>query len=546
MFIIYNSFAIAVSERRSEIGILRALGATRPADSLAVSGRERGYRPPRIDRRPCVRRADRARDRGVHRRADQRRVWRRATCRRARDQSLGARRGPRDRDRDERRRGIHPREERGPDRSGAGPAKGQVPGAVGRREPGPRVARGRVGWHLGRAVSSFGGSRPRFLRRLRPRHRRRAAAEPAAVAGARQRLAAAPEIPAPGRGGAGGRQPDPGAAPHVGERGGADAVARAGRSRSPGMANASYASIIDWMQTALNPDLFVLPSQNLVVRTIRFPASMAAELAAIPGVERVQMVRDARIVFRRTPVMIVAVEIASIAQTAHRDPVEGDADEMYRLTAAGRGLMVSDNLAQLQRLRLGELLEIPAPNGIIRLPIVGIVVDYSDQQGTILMDRTLFQRYWNDDSVNIFRLYLKPGRGRARRDAADPEPLRRSAAGVRADQRRPEGLHFEDHGPVVRADVGADCGRRARRHSRHRQHADGVDYRPAARAGRPASGRRAAQPGPADDLDRGAQHRRAWASSWDSRSARSICTTSCRSSTTTSPACGWTTRFPSR
>ena len=30
MFIIYNSFAIAVTERRSEIGILRALGATRP------------------------------------------------------------------------------------------------------------------------------------------------------------------------------------------------------------------------------------------------------------------------------------------------------------------------------------------------------------------------------------------------------------------------------------------------------------------------------------------------------------------------------------
>src|SRR5207247_1920859 len=29
MFIIYNSFAIAVTERRPEIGILRALGATR-------------------------------------------------------------------------------------------------------------------------------------------------------------------------------------------------------------------------------------------------------------------------------------------------------------------------------------------------------------------------------------------------------------------------------------------------------------------------------------------------------------------------------------
>jgi putative ABC transport system permease protein len=176
-----------------------------------------------------------------------------------------------------------------------------------------------------------------------------------------------------------------------------------------GMARASYTSIIDWMETALNPELFILPSQSIVARTIRFPPSMAPEVAAIPGVSRVQMVRDARIVFRKTPVMIVAVEVNSIAQTARREPVAGDADTMYRRTAAGEGLMVSDNLAQLQRLKLGEMLEVPAPNGLIRLPIVGIVVDYSDQQGTILMDRTLFLKYWSDDSVNVFRIYLEPG-----------------------------------------------------------------------------------------------------------------------------------------
>jgi putative ABC transport system permease protein len=43
------------------------------------------------------------------------------------------------------------------------------------------------------------------------------------------------------------------------------------------------------------------------------------------------------------------------------------------------------------------------------VPIAGIVVDFSDQQGTILMDRALFIRYWHDDSVNIFRVYLEPG-----------------------------------------------------------------------------------------------------------------------------------------
>jgi putative ABC transport system permease protein len=176
-----------------------------------------------------------------------------------------------------------------------------------------------------------------------------------------------------------------------------------------GMARASYDSIITWMETALNPELFILPSQSVVARTIRFPPSMAGEVAAIPGVERVQMVRDARIVFRKTPVMLVAVEVNSIARTAQLPPVAGNPDEMYRKAAAGEGVMVSDNLAQLQHLSLGETMEIPAPNGMIRLPIVGIVVDYSDQQGTVLMDRRLFLKYWNDDSVNIFRVYVKPG-----------------------------------------------------------------------------------------------------------------------------------------
>jgi putative ABC transport system permease protein len=176
-----------------------------------------------------------------------------------------------------------------------------------------------------------------------------------------------------------------------------------------GMARASYDSIIDWMETALNPELFIMPSQSIVARTMRFPPTMGPEVAAIPGVRRVQMVRDVRILFRKTPVMIVSLEVDSIAETAQRAPIAGNADDMYRRTAAGEGLMVADNLAQLQHLKLGEILEVPAPKGLIRLPIVGIVVDYSDQQGTIFMDRSLFVRYWNDDSVNVFRVYLNQG-----------------------------------------------------------------------------------------------------------------------------------------
>jgi putative ABC transport system permease protein len=176
-----------------------------------------------------------------------------------------------------------------------------------------------------------------------------------------------------------------------------------------GMARASYSSIIEWMDGTLNPDLFVMPSQDIVIRTLRFPEEMGPELAAFAGIEQVQPVRNARVVFRQTPVMIVATDIASVAEKVHTEPVAGRAEEMFRETAAGRGLIVSDNLAELQQLKLGEILEIPAPHGTILLPIAGITVDYTDQQGSILMDRTVFERYWRDDSVNVFRVYLRPG-----------------------------------------------------------------------------------------------------------------------------------------
>jgi putative ABC transport system permease protein len=106
--------------------------------------------------------------------------------------------------------------------------------------------------------------------------------------------------------------------------------------------------------------------------------------------------------------MLLALDLLSIEELTPVRIVAGGRD-MFREAAAGRGVLVSANLAELQRLREGEMLELATPEGSIQLPIVGIVVDYSDQQGTILIDRTLFQRYWQDDSVNFFRVYLDPG-----------------------------------------------------------------------------------------------------------------------------------------
>jgi putative ABC transport system permease protein len=53
--------------------------------------------------------------------------------------------------------------------------------------------------------------------------------------------------------------------------------------------------------------------------------------------------------------------------------------------------------------------ELPTPTGILRLPVVGIIRDLSNQQGSIIMERAAYIKAFQDDSVDVFRVYLAPG-----------------------------------------------------------------------------------------------------------------------------------------
>lgn len=174
-----------------------------------------------------------------------------------------------------------------------------------------------------------------------------------------------------------------------------------------GMARASYNSINEWMRIALNPDMFLTATQNITDRSFRFPASFGDEIRSIPGIRRMQLVRNARLLYKGNPVMVVSVDIGNLVVESYLPSVAGDSATMYRLAAEGKGFLISDNFAQLYGVKYNELLSINTPNGTLTLPVAGIVRDYSDQKGTVLIDRKMFIRYWNDDTINIVRLYLE-------------------------------------------------------------------------------------------------------------------------------------------
>ena len=276
-----------------------------------------------------------------------------------------------------------------------------------------------------------------------------------------------------------------------------------------GLARASYAEITEWLDGTMNPDFFVTTSQTLSARTYRFPDSMLDGLRRIPGIAEVQPVRIVRIDFRGKPVMLVGIDAESIARrTRGRRATAGDFDGMYRAAAAQKGLIIADNLAQLEKLKLGQTLEIAAPAGVLRLPIAGIVQDFSNQLGTIFIERALYRRLWKDDAVDVFRVYMAPGAVAADVRSRILDGFFERAAPVRTLEQRSAQLRVEGNRPMVWHDLLTTVRGGAGGHSGHREHADGFDYRPAAGTGRAARGGRIAKSDSAYDLDGSAGDRR--------------------------------------
>jgi putative ABC transport system permease protein len=176
-----------------------------------------------------------------------------------------------------------------------------------------------------------------------------------------------------------------------------------------GFAHSFYASMNEWLDNALNPDFFISPTENLTARTLTFPKEIAPTIEGIDGVGQVQLVRDARVNYRGVPVLLIAIETLKVASTVPRVPVEGSLDVMNRLTAEGKGLFVSQSFSRNLNTRMGEIIELPTPSGLLKLPIVGIVRDYSDLQGSIFIDRSVYQTWWKDDRANVARIYVKKG-----------------------------------------------------------------------------------------------------------------------------------------
>lgn len=173
-------------------------------------------------------------------------------------------------------------------------------------------------------------------------------------------------------------------------------------------------SIDQWIEQAVPADLFVTSNARLGgIKNQPMKPTVGDEIAQIDGVLGVDKVRLRNVDFENTQILLVSIDVRlrfSVKQTVwplHR--WVGDKRTLIERLQRGEGVIISETLSHRYGVEPGGTVAMQTPQGQVRFPVLASIVDYSSDQGALFIDRNLYMRHWQDELVDTFEPYLKPG-----------------------------------------------------------------------------------------------------------------------------------------
>ena len=169
-----------------------------------------------------------------------------------------------------------------------------------------------------------------------------------------------------------------------------------------------------WINDTVMADLVVAPSAWLrgtdagsMGRSL--PPSWLPVLSSLPDVAAVDTYRDMRVDAKGRRIAIVSRDLRLHAQRSRYLVRQGDSSALIARAVDTGGILVSEVLANRLGVQEGDKLELTTPGGVRPFPIVAVFYDYATDGGKVVMDRSLYQSLWHDEQVTVFPIYLNAG-----------------------------------------------------------------------------------------------------------------------------------------
>ncbi len=186
-----------------------------------------------------------------------------------------------------------------------------------------------------------------------------------------------------------------------------------------GFLKSTREAVTEWIDEKIAADLFVTAGSSVTSAggALAMREGLGAELAGLKGVDVVMPVRFQKIEWAnprdggKRIIFVVGLEPAVFdGKPGH--VLGASLQRLPGLRERGK-VAVSENFAALYGVRKGDRIRLPVSRGAVEVEVIGTVVDYSWNRGTVVMDRRWLRELFEDRQADVFDVFLKPDADRA-------------------------------------------------------------------------------------------------------------------------------------
>jgi putative ABC transport system permease protein len=170
-------------------------------------------------------------------------------------------------------------------------------------------------------------------------------------------------------------------------------------------------TVESWADSTLRADIWVTPrSRAGSPAEGTMPPGWRARIAALPEVEEVDAFRLREVTLGDELIWLGAGESRVLVRRGFLPLADGsDPRPVMAGLAGGRRVLISEPLARRRQLKAGSRLLLPTPFGNRAYEVAAVYRDYSSDRGYVIMDRATYLEDFRDSLVTTYALYLKPG-----------------------------------------------------------------------------------------------------------------------------------------
>ena len=170
-------------------------------------------------------------------------------------------------------------------------------------------------------------------------------------------------------------------------------------------------TVVNWVEYRLQADFYLSPAGGGGRgASSTMSEAVAARLEAVPGVVDVGHYRTYPIRYAGVPATLGLAEVALYHRYSGIQFLEGPAPEaIWPRLAAGESVIVSELFSYRHGVHTGDTIRLPLGAEAVEMQVAGVFYDYSGERGFVIGDRNALLEHLPDRRVSSLSVYLAPG-----------------------------------------------------------------------------------------------------------------------------------------